>query len=101
MKKENKLILIPKVEKYIEYVLDIVFKLSRTEKISIGNEFKKSMYKILENIMYLNKISSEDNIKNIEIVNKIDALLNLNRMYLRIMKKNKWIDEKSLTMLWD
>ena len=36
--KENKLKLIPKVEKYIEYMLQIIFKLLWTEKFSIGTE---------------------------------------------------------------
>ena len=30
----------------------------------------------------------------IYILNEIDALLNTQRIYLRIMKKYKWIDEK-------
>ena len=38
--KENKLQLIPKIEKYIEYILQIILKLPRTEKFSIGNEYK-------------------------------------------------------------
>ena len=43
---ENKLSLIPKTEKYIEYILNIIFKLPRTEKFSIGTEYKASMYKM-------------------------------------------------------
>lgn len=41
---ENKLALIAKSEKYIEYMLDIMIKLPRTEKFSIGTEYKQSMY---------------------------------------------------------
>ena len=41
--KENKLILIPKTEKYMEYMLQIMLKLPRTEKFSIGTEYKKSI----------------------------------------------------------
>ena len=54
--KENKLLLIPKSEKYIEYMLQVLIKLPRTEKFSIGNEYKKSMYKMLEEIMYITKV---------------------------------------------
>ena len=89
--KENRLKLIPKAEKYIEYMLQIIFKLPRTEKFSIGTEYKLSLYKMLENIMIISKIDK----KNILCyLNKIDALLNTQRIYLRIMKNNKWIDEK-------
>ena len=119
---ENKLALIPKTERYIEYMLDIMIKLPRTEKFSIGTEYKKSMYKMLNEIMLLNKEKNinnlkKENSKNIEvsqyknekdsryykqiqrilkILNKIDTYLNTQRIYLRIMKKYKWIDEKNL-----
>ena len=42
----NELIIIPKVEKYIEYILTIVIKLPRTEKFSIGTEIKTSVYNL-------------------------------------------------------
>ena len=121
---ENKLALIPKSEKYIEYMLDIMIKLPRTEKFSIGTEYKQSMYKMLQKIMLLNKVKNmhklkdnrnlkientekniEENLKRqneykqylkemINILNIIDSQLNTQRIYLRIMKKYKWIDEK-------
>ena len=89
--KENKLQLIPKTEKYIEYILQLITKLPRVEKFNIGNEYKLSMYEMLRNIMYLSKIEKS---KCLEIVNNIDAELNTQRIYLRIMKNNKWIDER-------
>ena len=89
--KENKLQLIPKTEKYIEYILQMIIKLPRTEKFSIGNEYKQSMYEMLRNIMYLSK--AEQN-QALNILNKIDAELNTQRIFLRIMKSNKWIDER-------
>lgn len=89
--KENKLQLIPKTEKYIEYMLQIIFKLPRIEKFSIGTEYKASMYEMLRNVMYLNKIEKQ---KYLEKLNNIDAELNTQRIYLRIMKKEKWIDER-------
>ena len=70
--KENKLQLIPKAEKYIEYILQIIIKM-------------------LRNIMYISKI---DKLQVLDILNKIDAELNTQRIYLRIMKNNKWIDER-------
>lgn len=89
--KENKLQLIPKSEKYIEYILQMIIKLPRTEKFNIGNEYKSSMYVMLRNIMYLSKIEQN---QYLDILNKIDAELNTQRIFLRIMKKNTWIDEK-------
>ena len=92
---ENKLVLIPKTEKYIEYMLDVMIKLPRTEKFSIGTEYKQSMYKMLNKVMILNKTKNLNNEKEIiSVLNEIDAELNTQRIYLRIMKKYRWIDEK-------
>ena len=89
--KENRLQLIPKAEKYIEYILQIIFKLPRVEKYSIGTEYKLSLYQMMKNIMMISKIEK----KNVlYYLNEIDGLLNTQRIYLRIMKKNRWIDEK-------
>ena len=92
--KEEKLKLIPKVEKYMEYVLGIIIKLPRTEKFSIGTEYKSSMYKMLSNIMLLNKISKSRKEEIMNILNNIDAMLSAQRIYLRIMYNNRWIDER-------
>lgn len=88
--KETRLILIPKAENYIEYMLQIILKLPRVEKFSIGAEYKRAMYEMTENILIINKI---DNKNIMYYLNKIDASLSLQRIYLRIMKKNRWIDE--------
>ena len=91
----KKLILILKIEDYIEYMLNVIIKLPRVEKFSIGNEYKTSMYSMLENSLYTAKINRKENIKEtLKLLNKIDAELNCQRIFLRIMKKQKWIDEK-------
>ena len=96
MKENNKkLELIPKLEKYVQYMLEIIFKLPRIEKFSIGNEYKNSMYKTLSYVMYLSKV--EDN-KCIYYTNMIDAEINVQRIYLRIMCKYRWIDERKFNI---
>ena len=92
--KEERLKLIPKVELYIEYILGIIIRLPRVEKFSIGTEYKQSMYIMLSNIMFLSKISKERKIEVLDILNNIDASLSTQRIYLRIMNNNRWIDEK-------
>ena len=91
---ENGLKLIPKAETYVEYVINLIIKLPRIEKFSIGTEYKQSMYKMLSKIMYLNKMDKTNNDLVIIVLNKIDSLLMAQRIYLRIMVKNKWIDKK-------
>lgn len=92
--KKKALSLIPKVEQYVEYMLNVIIKLPRTEKFSIGNEYKISMYKLIEKTLYLNK--NLNTYRNFELLNEIDVLLNCQKIYLRIMYKNYWIDEKKL-----
>lgn len=93
--KENRLILIPKTEKYVEYMLQVIFKIPRIEKFSIGTEYKVSMYKMLEDILIISKINEKE---VIYYLNKIDARLNTQRIYLRIMKKEKWVDIKKFNV---
>ena len=97
-KKENELVLIPKSEKYIQYMLDVMIKLPRTEKFSIGTEYKQSMYRMISAIIYLSKVSQE---KRLEYVNLVDMELNVQRIYLRIMYNNRWIDEKKFKFAID
>lgn len=85
---EEKLKIIPKEEKYIEYILQIILKLPRTEKFNIGNEYKISMYHMLRKTMYLNKIDKYEKKSLLNILNEIDAELNTQRIYLRIMQKS-------------
>ncbi len=91
MKTRNELILIPKYERYMQYMIEVILKMPRTEKFNIGNEFKTIMYKSLENILYINKI---DISKRLYYLNIIDAQLNTQRVMIRIMQKNKWINDK-------
>ncbi len=97
--KENtsnrKLEVIPKMEKYIQYMLEIIIKIPRTEKYSIGTEYKTSMYETMKYMMYLNKIEES---KCLYYTNIIDAELNVQRIYLRIMHKNKWINDKKFNI---
>lgn len=95
--KSAKLMLIPKYEAYMEYMLEIILiKLPRTEKFSIGTEFKSLMYGTYRNIMYLNKVEDR---KRMYYLNLIDCDLNVQRALIRIMYKNKWIDERRFNVI--
>ena len=60
MKQDNELKLIPAYEQYIEYIVQLLIKLPRTEKFSIGTDFKQIMYSCLEDIMYITKIEIKE-----------------------------------------
>lgn len=72
MRTKEELILIPKYEKYMQYMIEMIIKLPRTEKFNIGNELKTVMYKMLENILYINKVEMQ---KRLYYLNLIDAEL--------------------------
>ena len=92
---KNELILIPKYEKYMEYMLQVILKLPRTEKFSIGTETKVRMYKMINNVLHLYKLNKSYNGKQeLELLNNIDAELNCQRIFLRIMWRQHWIDTK-------
>lgn len=96
---ENKaLVIIPKAERYIQYMLDLMIKLPRTEKFSIGTEYKTSLYEMMNNIIYLSKVQMEN---RFDYTIKIDALVQIQRIYLRIMKNNRWIDERKFKISLD
>ena len=51
---------------------------------------------MLENTMYISKINNKK--ECLEIINKIDAELNTQRIFLRIMQKEQWIDTKKFNV---
>ena len=53
------------------------------------------MYEMLRDIMFISKINDKE---IMYYLNKIDANLNTQRIYLRIMKKQKWIDIKKFNI---
>ena len=87
----NKLVIIVRIEKYIEYMLVILLKLPRTEKFNIGHEIKTSMFEILKNILIASKIEKG---KRLGFYNLVDSHIYYQRICIRIMYNSKWIDEK-------
>ena len=95
MKQETGLKIIPIYEQYMEYMIQILIKLPRTEKFSIGTDFKQVMYETLESIMYIDKLERS---QKLIYLNRIDAKLNTQRILLRVMKKFSWIDIKKFNI---
>ena len=71
-------------------MLDLILKLPRTEKFSIGTEYKTSMYQIMEEVIYVSKVPMEERYTH---VIKIDVLVQLQRIYLRLMKAIEQLGE--------
>ena len=88
-KNKGKIVIIKLGAFYIATEEDAVF---LHKKIDLKcNCFKNNIYKMLEEILYINKSKIDE--RN-TILNRIDSKLNYQRILLRIMKENRWIDEK-------
>ena len=83
--KDNRFVIIVRIEKYIEYMLTILLKLPRTEKFSIGTEVKTSMYEMLKNILLASKIDKD---KRLSIYNIVDSNIYYQRICIRITNNN-------------
>ena len=84
MSQSEELVLIPKYEKYMQYMVEAIVKMPRTEKFNIGNEFKSVMYKTLENILYINKVEIS---KRMYYLN-LNVLFKFNRCFAKYTKSN-------------
>ena len=89
--KQDILYMLPKMERHIEYVLKVVLKLPRTEKFNIGQEMKCVVYDTLKNILYLSKIDIK---YRLDVANIIDANISYEKSLIRIMYKQRYIDNK-------
>ena len=98
LKENETLLLIPKATEYTEYMIDVILKIPRTEKYSIGNEYKQSTYKMINMIIYLTKLPKAERLRQL---NEIDCELNIQRILLRIMCKKHWIDKKKFEVAMD
>lgn len=96
--KQDILYMLPKMERHIEYVLGVVLKLTRTEKFNIGQEMKLTVYDTLKNILYLSKIDIKS---RLSVANVIDANISYEKSLIRIMYKNRYIDNKKYMYMMD
>lgn len=64
-------------------MIEVIMKLPRTEKYSIGTEYKTAMYKMLENLLLLSKVREEE---KINYINYVDAELNVQRILSNSIK---------------
>lgn len=96
--KQDVLYMLPKIERHIEYVLGVVLKLPRIEKFNIGQEMKLVVYDTLKEILYLSKIDIKS---RLSIANKIDANISYEKALIRIMYKQRYIDNKKYMYMMD
>ena len=87
--------LIPKYEKYVEYEIEMYIKMPKIAKFNIGNEMLNNILLCLKDIYLIQKIKVE---KRVEILNEIDAFFSYQRSILRVMYKQRYIDENKFNV---
>ena len=92
-KKDNNILyLLPKYEKYMEYMIDnVVSRLPRIEKFNLGNEIKTSMFESVKYILILSKVEMR---QRLGYLNMLDANVCVQRIYVRIMYKRRYLDNR-------
>ena len=91
----NMLKIIPKYEDYAKYEINMIIKMPKVAKYMIGNSYINNVVETLKNIYLIQKIGFE---KRLEIINIIDAYFSYQRSMLRVMYKEKYIDEKKFNV---
>lgn len=85
-------------QKYLEliyYSNDLVRKYPKSEKFTLVQEIKKSLYTGLRNILYAQKsFYKQDKLKHL---NELDIQLNLLKVHIRISYKYKYISMQNYT----
>ncbi len=94
----NVLQLIPKYERFVEYSIELVIKIPKVAKFNIGNRYINNILDTLKNIYLLTKVKKEDKKDRLVIINEIDACFSFQRSILRVMYKERYIDEKKFNV---
>lgn len=96
LQKESGLKLIPVFETYMLYMIHELRKIPRSEKFSLGTEFKQSMYSAYRDIMMVEKVEDRN---KLYYLNKIDAELNVERGFVRLMFIENWISKEKFEII--
>lgn len=92
---ENMLKLIPKYEDYTRYEIEMIIKIPKMAKYLIGNEYINNVVETLKDIYLIQKIDKKERLK---VVNEIDGYFSYQRSMLRVMYKERYIDEKKFNV---
>lgn len=77
----------------IEYNYDIIKKFPKSEKFSLAADIKGSMFDAMRCILRANKIYGNRD-KRLDILNMLDAEIQLQKVFVRIAHSNKYISNK-------
>lgn len=78
----------------IEYTYDMIRKYPKSEKFALAASIKESMFNSLRLILRANKVYGNKN-KRLDILNELDAEIQLQKVFVRISNTNKYISNSN------
>ena len=90
----KELLIYQKYVDLIEYAYDRIRKFPKSEKHAMAASFKNSMFDTLKYILRANKIYGNSQ-KRLEMLNMIDAEVQLQKVLVRLAHKYKYISNKN------
>lgn len=97
-KKDSRLIIYEKMNKLIFYSKNLLQKYPKSERFDLCTDIKQNLYEILRNVIWAWK--EKNNIKRIDILNKIDVELYVLKTLTRLSYEYKYITSKNY-MVWN
>ena len=91
--KRRDLLIYQKYMDLVEHSYGMIRKFPKSEKFSLAAHIKDSMFDTLRYILRANKIYGNTN-RRLDLLNTIDAEIQLQKIFVRIAHSNKYISSK-------
>ena len=93
--KDDNLLIYQKYLEFIYYVTDLIRKYPKSEKFTLVQEIKQSLYAGLRNLMYA--IKSYNKNDKLKYLNELDICLNLLKVQFRLSYRYRYITMQNYT----
>ena len=93
--KNEELLIIKKYQELILYVYNLIKKFPNTEVFLLTSDIKKNLLLGLENLIFVKRVRN-NNLK-LNYLIKVEAYLNIMKIYVRMAIKNKYINRRNYT----
>ncbi|MFA5459632.1 MAG: four helix bundle protein [Bacilli bacterium] len=91
--KEDEMLIIRQYQELILYVYNLLKKYPNSDKYALGSETKKCLIEAFELLLYAKKQYSKNT--RLKYLNEVDIKLTCLKIYIRIAKKNNYINQRN------
>lgn len=93
--KEEELLIIKRYQELILYVYQLMKKFPNTEIFSLTSDIKRNLFLGMENLVFAKRVEKDE--KKFYYLIKVETHLNIMKIFVRIAKKNKYINSRNYT----